>query len=180
MKSSRLSLRRRVLVSSLTWLFLGCMIGVIDGLGKGGGVQIFAMMIGGMTVLPIVGMLLGLVGGDPIGSVTGAAGGLLGCLGAELGCGVQIEPQLLSVILVFTALVGATAFLFMRFLIWKYGMMYRTICWLIGVTPVPKSDWAFVGEFLLSNRHTHAHIHNKSRPNKVRVRWRRLLTRRVS
>ena len=61
---TRPSLGRRVLGMFFTWLFLGALIGVIGGLGQGGGIQIVCMMIGGMAVLPIAGVLLGLIGGD--------------------------------------------------------------------------------------------------------------------
>jgi hypothetical protein len=148
MSNSRLSLGRRVLATSLTWLLLGCVIGVIEGLGQGGGIQILAMMVGGMTVLPVVGVLLGLIGGDAIGSVTGAAGGLLGCLAGDLVSGLSIQPHVLSVLVVFSGLLGATGFLFLRFLIWKYRMMFRTFCWLTGFTPGPGSALGIAAEFL--------------------------------
>jgi hypothetical protein len=137
-----LSLGRRVLVMFFTWLLLGAVIGAIEGLGMGGGIQIVCMMIGGMAVLPIVGLLLGLIGGDAKGSVAGAAGGLLGCWIAGCFGDMPIQPQAVSVILVFCALVGATGFLFVRFLTWKYGMMFRTLCWVIGVTPSWGKSWA--------------------------------------
>jgi hypothetical protein len=73
---TRPSLGRRVLGVFLTWLFLGAVIGVIGGLEKGGGFQIVCMMIGGTTVLAILGVLVGVIGGDAKGSVAGAAGGL--------------------------------------------------------------------------------------------------------
>jgi hypothetical protein len=138
---NRLSLGRRVLVMFFTWLLLGALIGVIEGRGMGGGIQIVCMMIGGMAVLPIVGVLLGLIGGDAKGSVAGAAGGLLGCWISECVGGVPIQAQATNVIVIFGALVGATGFLFVRFLLWKYGMMFRTLCWVIGVTP-SWGNWA--------------------------------------
>ena len=48
----------------------------------------------------------------------------------------------MNVIVIFGALVGATGFLFVRFLLWKYGMMFRMICWAIGVTPASGKAWA--------------------------------------
>jgi hypothetical protein len=133
--ATRLSLGRRVLVMFHTWLLLGALIGAIEGLGMGGGIQIVCMMIGGMAVLPIVGVLVGLIGGDARGSALGAAGGLLGCWLAERFGDVLIQPQATNVIVIFGALVGATGLLFARFLIWKYRMMFRTLCWAVGVTP---------------------------------------------
>jgi hypothetical protein len=124
-----------------TWLFLGAVIGVIGGLGKGGGIQIVCMMIGGMAVLPIVGVLLGLIGGDAKGCVVGAVGGLLGCWIAGCIGTVPIQPQTMNVIVIFGALLGATSFQFVRFLLWKYRMMFRTICWVIGATPASGKNW---------------------------------------
>jgi small basic protein len=49
---TRLSIGHRVLVMFFTWLVLGALIGVIEGLAMGGGLQIVCMMIGGMAVLP--------------------------------------------------------------------------------------------------------------------------------
>jgi hypothetical protein len=139
---NRLSLGRRVLGIFFTWLLLGALIGVIEGREMGGGIQIVCMMIGGMAVLPIVGVLLGLIGGDAKGSVAGAAGGFLGCWISECVGGVPIQAQATNVIVIFGALVGATGFLFVRFLLWKYGMMFRTLCWMIGVTPSWGKSWA--------------------------------------
>jgi hypothetical protein len=137
---------------SLTWLFLGAAIGAIGGMGKGGGVQVVFTMIGGMAVLPIPGVLLGLIGGDPKGSLAGAAGGLLGC--GIAGClgQVPIQPQAIDVIVTFAALVGATAFLFVRFLLWKYGLIFRTICWLTGITPASSKVCALASRFPIPNR----------------------------
>lgn len=132
---NRPSLGRRVVVMFFTWLLLGALIGVIGGLEMGGGIQIICMMIGGMAVLPIVGVFLGLIGGDAKGSIVGAVGGLLGCTIAGCFGEVLIQPQATSVIVVFCALVGATGVLIVRFLLWKYGMMFRTLCWVMGVRP---------------------------------------------
>jgi hypothetical protein len=146
-----------------TWLFLGALIGVIGGLGQGGGIQIVCMMIGGMAVLPIAGVLLGLIGGDAKGSVAGAAGGLLGCRIAGCFGAVPIQPQAMNVIVIFGALVGATGFLFVRFLLWKYGMMFRMICWAIGVTPASGKAWALAGHALIPNRLTAYLVHSAPR-----------------
>ena len=64
---------------SFTWFILGAPIGVIHGLDRGGGFGIVAMMIGGMIWFPILGLFLGLIGGDARSSVIGAAIGLVGC-----------------------------------------------------------------------------------------------------
>jgi hypothetical protein len=175
---TRPSLGRRVLDMFLTWLLLGAVIGAIAGLGKGGGILIVCMMIGGMAVLPIAGVLLGLVGGDAKGSIAGAAGGLLGCGIAGCFGGVTIQPQAMNVIVIFCALLGATAFLFVRFLFWKYRMMFRTLCWAIGVTPASSESWVLAGHALIANRLTGYSVH--SAPVRARSRRHRLLTRRLS
>jgi hypothetical protein len=148
---TRPSLGRRVLCMFLTWLLLGAVIGAIAGLGQGGGIPIICMMIGGMAVLPIAGVVLALIGGDAKGSVAGAAGGLLGCGIAGCFGEVTIQPQAMNGIVIFCALVGATAFLFGRFLLWKYRMMFRTLCWAIGVTPASGNSWIFAGHTLVPN-----------------------------
>src|SRR4051794_33597844 len=79
------SLAHRVLRLTLTWLFLGAVIGVVNGQGTGGNAEIVCMMIGGMIALIIPGIFLGVIGGDARGSIAGAAGGLLGCWSAKLG-----------------------------------------------------------------------------------------------
>jgi hypothetical protein len=132
----QLPLGRRVLSLSLTWLFLGAVIGVVNGQETGGGVEIVCMMIGGMIALAIPGLVLGVIGGDPRGSIAGAAVGLLGCSLAKLGGSVAIEPPVMSTIVILAGLLGATALLFMRFLFWKYRMIFRTIRWLVDSTPV--------------------------------------------
>ncbi len=145
MNSFRRSVGRRVIRMALTWLFLGASIGVIGGVGKGGVIQIVSQMIGGMIILPVAGTLLGLIGGDAIGSVVGAAGGLLGCW--IVGCfgEMPLQPQGTNVIVIYCALIGATGFLFARFLLWKYGIIFRTICWLFDVTPSSVKAWALTG-----------------------------------
>lgn len=130
------SLGCRVLSLSLAWLFLGAVTGVINGQETGSGIAIVCMMIGGMIVLTIPGIFLGLIGGDARGSMVGAAGGLLGCWYATLGGSVAIQPLTMSTIVIVGGLLGATAFLFLRFSFWKYRMIFRSICWIIDLTPV--------------------------------------------
>jgi hypothetical protein len=101
----------------LTWLFLGAVIGVIVGRGQGGGFQIVCMVMAGMVILPIAGVLLGLIGGDAMGSVTGATGGLLSCGIAGCFGEVPIQSQAMSSVVVFGALAGATGFLFVRLML---------------------------------------------------------------
>ena len=137
---------------SLTWLLLGAVIGMVDGLGKGRGVEILCMMIAGMIVLPIAGVFLGMIGGDPRGSVAGAAGGLLGCCAANLTGVAAIQPQCMSTIVIFGALVGATGFLFLHFLLWKYAMIFRLIGGLIGFSPIACRSSAWSGLLSIVDR----------------------------
>jgi hypothetical protein len=132
----RPSVARRVCHMAMTWLLLGASIGAAGAIGQGGPIEIFAMMIGGMAVYPIVGVFLGLLGGDARGSVVGAAGGLLGGRLADVLSSTTVPPSVLSMIAVCGALVGATGFLFLRFLIWKYRTIFRTVWWLVGMTPM--------------------------------------------
>ena len=128
-------LGHRVLSLSLTWLFLGAVIGVVNGQGTRGGSEIVCMMIGGIIALAIPGFFLGVIGGDARGSVVGAAGGLLGCWLTDLGDAAAIHPFITSTIVILGGLLGATGFLVRRFLFWKYRTIFRAICWLIDLTP---------------------------------------------
>jgi hypothetical protein len=139
------SLICRVLRLSLTWLFLGTVFGVVSRQGTGGRIEIVSMMIAGMIVLLIPGVLLGVIGGDARGSILGAAGGLLGCWLAKLGGGVTIQPSIVGVLLIFSGLLGATCFLFMRLLFWKYRIVFSSICWLIDAAPVSGKVSALAG-----------------------------------
>jgi hypothetical protein len=135
-RDPRLSLGHRVLSLSLTWLCLGAVIGVVSARGTGGSIETVSMMIGGMIMLPIPGIFLGVIGGDARGSVAGVAGALLGCWSAKLGGAVAIQPPVVSTIAIMGGLLGATIFLFVRFLFWKYQMIFRTICWFVDLTPL--------------------------------------------
>jgi hypothetical protein len=139
---------------SLTWLFLGAAIGVIQGRATGRLFGVLCMAVGAMTVLQIPGIILGLLGGDTRGSIAGAAGGLLSCWGAKLGGAFEIQPPDVSLVVIFGALIGATAFLFTRFLVWKYGMILRGIRWLIGLTAATSKPLALAGPCTTSRRLT--------------------------
>ncbi len=134
-RKRRQSLGRRLIRLSLTWLSIGAVIGVINARGTGTGIELVSMMIGGMIALVIPGILLGVIGGDARGSVIGVAGGLLGYWLATRG-GVAMQPPVLGVIMIFSGLLGATGFLFTRFLFWKYRTIFRIICWLVDATPL--------------------------------------------
>ncbi len=144
-RQHRRSLGRRVLCLSLTWLFIGAVIGVVNGRGTGTAIEIVSMMLGGMIALLIPGILLGVIGGDARGSIVGAAGGLLGYWLAQLGGNVAVQPPVLGMIVIFSGLLGATGFLFVRFLFWKYRMVFRGICWLIDATPLSGKVSALAG-----------------------------------
>jgi hypothetical protein len=154
----QLPLGRRILLLFLTWLFLGAAIGVINGQGTGSGIQIVCMMIGGMIALMIPGLFLGLIGGDARGSVIGAAGALLACWLTEFCGAVAVQPVVISTTVILGGLVGATGYLFLRFLFWKYRMIFRSICWLIDLTPMSAK---------VSALHSRLRLHQCSAGNSV-------------
>jgi hypothetical protein len=135
---------------SLAWLLLGAVTGVFNGLDKGTASGIVAMMLGGMIVLPVPGVLLALIGGDALGSIAGAAAGLFGCWLAGYGGSAAVEPQFMSVIVVVSALLGATGFLFLRFLLWKYTMIFAAVCWFLRTAPVPAKARILAGHHLFT------------------------------
>ncbi len=147
-----LSLGHRVLRLSLTWLLIGAVIGLFNGRGTGSGIEIASMMIGGMIALMLPGIFLGVIGGDATGSIVGIAGGLLGYWLAQLGGGVAVQPPVVGVIVIFSGLLGATGFLFLRFLFWKYRMIFRSIRWLIDATPLSGKLSGLAGHVHKSHR----------------------------
>jgi hypothetical protein len=134
-RQPQLSLGQRVLRLSLTWLMIGALIGLVGVERKGGVIEIACMLISGMIVLTIPGMLLGVIGADARGSVVGVSGGLLSCWLAKFGGGVALQPHVIGAVVIFSGLLGATCFLFVRILFWKYRMMFRCISWLTGISP---------------------------------------------
>jgi hypothetical protein len=135
---------------SLTWLFLGAVIGVFNGLDTARGPEIVAMMLGGMIVLPIPGVLLGLIGADARGSLGGAVAGLAGCWLGTGGDATAVAPQIMGVMVVIGALWGATGFLFVRFLRWKYTMIFAAISWFLRLAPVPARARILAGHHLIA------------------------------
>jgi hypothetical protein len=151
-RQPQLLLRHRVLHLALTWLFIGALIGLVGTERLGGVIEIISMMIGGMIVLTIPGMLLGVIGGDARGSVIGVTVGLLGCWLAKFGGAVAMQPHVIGVVVIFSGLFGATCFLFVRILFWRYRMMFRCICWLTDKTPVSGKVSALAGHFRIAQR----------------------------
>jgi hypothetical protein len=135
-RQPQLSLGHRVLRLSLTWLIIGALIGLVGVERKGGLTEIVSMLISGMIVLTIPGMLLGVIGGDARGSVVGVCGGLLSCWLAKLIGSVAVQPHVIGVVIIFSGLLGATGFLFVRLFFWKYRMIFRCICWMTDMTTV--------------------------------------------
>jgi hypothetical protein len=144
----QIQLGHRVLSLSLTWLFLGAVTGVINGQGMGGSIELVSRMI----VLTTLGLFLGVIGGDARGSIVGAAGGLLGCSLANLGGVAALQPVVISTVVIFGGLLGATGFLFMRFLVWKYRTILKSICWLIDLTPISGKMSARLGRLPIPQR----------------------------
>jgi hypothetical protein len=166
MRKTSSSLWRRIRSMSMAWLCLGLAIGLLEGLRQGGLVPIVSMTIGAMTILPMVGFVLALIGGDVQGSLAGAGIGLIGCLAIDLDGGVLLPSQGKGAIIIFCALVGATCCMFSRFLIWRYTLIFRAIGWLIGITPASGRASAFLGHFhsIPSGRLTGLPPHHSTRP----------------
>jgi hypothetical protein len=120
---------------SLTWLIVGAMVGLVGGLENQRVSGIIASMLGGMIVLPVLGVLLGLFGGDLKGTIVGAGGGIIACLLVGLG-GLGTSTALVrGFMVIFGGLIGATFFPYVRMLLWTYGMIIRTTCQWIGGVP---------------------------------------------
>ncbi len=145
-------LRNRVLILALTWLLIGAVIGVVGVERKGGGIEIVSMMIGGMIVLLIPGILLGVIGGDARGSALGACAGFLGCCLAEPGGAVMLRPEVTGAVVIFSGLLGATCFLFIRALYWKYRIIFRCIIWLTDIASVSGKLSLLTGHIHLPDR----------------------------
>jgi hypothetical protein len=116
---------RRMRNTYLTWLLLGAFVGAAGGLGTSSASAIISGSIGGMIVLPIVGLAIGVLGGDTKGTFVGAAGGLLGCWLSSRYTGHPIQPLALQLSVVFGALAGATFSLYLMMKIWTYTSIYR-------------------------------------------------------
>jgi hypothetical protein len=157
-----ISLRSQVLRLSLTWVLIGAVIGVVGVERKGAGIEIVCMMIGGMIVLLIPGIFLGVIGGDARGSALGACAGFVGCWLAEPGGAVTLGPQVTGAVVIFSGLLGATGFLFVRALFWKYRIMFRCIRWLTDTTSVSGNVSMLAGHFHVPDRQV-----GKSVPHKI-------------
>ena len=153
-REPRLSLGHRVLRLSLTWLFIGALVGVVGVERKGGAIGIACMMVSGMIVLTIPGILLGVIGGDARGSVVGVSCGLFGCGLAKLSAAVSMQPQVIGAVVIFCGLFGATVYLFVRIMFWRYRLMFRCICWLTEKTQVSGTFSALAGHLQIPQRST--------------------------
>jgi len=177
------SVGRRILDMSLTWLIVGATIGAIGGLRTGRLVELASGVLGGMIVLPIAGVLLGLIGGDAKGSVVGAVGGLMGCWLAKPTGGISLDAVSVEVVVVFGALVGATCLLYLQFVRWSYGTLFRAACqaswstssrWKIGASSgarlvLPSRSTRLVAS---TSRRWQDGVHPAIRPTRPSPRWR--------
>jgi len=128
------SLGRRIRLMSLTWLIVGAVVGLIDGLEKERVSALIASMLGGMIVLPVLGVFLGLIGGDLKGTIAGAGGGIIACLLVGPG-GLGTSTALLSTFMViFGGLIGATFFPYVRMALRTYGLIFRTLASRLGAS----------------------------------------------
>jgi hypothetical protein len=149
----------------LAWLLLGAVIGAVNGLDKSRPSEFVSMVFGGMMALPIAGVFLGVIGGDVRGSIVGAAAGLLGCGLATLDGAAAIPLGGISLIAIIGALLGATGLLFVRFLIWKYTLIFTAIGWFLGLTPVPAKAWIPPSHLLFPRRPATSSVRARRRAN---------------
>ena len=110
MNGSRLAPLRRVLAMVSMWLVIGAMIALLDGLDSGAGFPIVRVMNGGLAALAIAGAVLGLIGGDAIGSGAGAAVAFLGCWAAHYFRSFPVEPDVRYEVVIVGAVFGAIGF----------------------------------------------------------------------
>jgi len=166
-----LSVGRRILHMSLTWLVIGAMVGAIGGARSGSAIELISGVIGGVIVLPVVGVFLGTIKGDAMGSVVGAAGGLLGCWLARPTRGIPPDPLNVEVVVVFGALLGATCLLYLQFVRWSCRILLRRACQLVGGTLA--SCWApALASFFVGSTHEQSTntTHFSNRPDRRRAR----------
>ncbi len=166
-----LSVGRRIFQMSLTWLIIGAMVGAIGGVLSGSAIELVSGVIGGAIVLPVVGVFLGLIKGDAKGSVVGAAGGLLGCLLAKLTRGISPDALSVQMVVVFGALLGATCLIYLQFVRWSYGFLFRRACQLAGGTLASCGAHALASLFVGStHERSTSTAHYNSRPVRQRAR----------
>jgi hypothetical protein len=134
----RISLGRRVVNSSLSWMILGALVGGMGGIRNGVQLELVSSTLGGMILLPVVGVVLGLIGGDCIGSLVGGAGGLLGSTLSRMTTGSVVDIMGMQFLIVFGALAGATCILYLRAVLWSLEIFRRGAAQLLYVTQEPR------------------------------------------
>ena len=82
-------------------------------------------------MLPIAGVLLGLIGGDAKGALLEQLEALMGCWLAKPAGSISIDAVSVEVVVIFGALAGATFMLYLRFVRWSYGIFFRRACQLV-------------------------------------------------
>jgi hypothetical protein len=97
-----------VLQMSLLWLGFGIVVGAASALPDGDAIRIVSGIIAGMIVLPVIGALLGLIGGRWRETLIGGGAGLIVALGLGLATGQSALFAVTNVGLVSGAIVGAT------------------------------------------------------------------------
>jgi hypothetical protein len=166
--ASKVHIGRRILRMALTWLALGAAIGVIGGSGTVSVIGVASSVLSGMIILPIPGALLGLIGGDAKGSVVGASGGLMACLLAKPSGGIPLDPVSVESMVIFGALAGATCVLYLQFVRWSYGVLFRRACQLVGGALVSCRAPALAGYLGSTNERSRNAAHFNSRPGRSR------------
>jgi hypothetical protein len=134
----RISLGRKVVNSSLSWMILGALVGGMGGIRNGVQLELVSSTLGGMILLPVVGVVLGLIGGDCIGSLVGGAGGLLGSILSRMTTGSVVDVMGMQFLIVFGALAGATCILYLRAVLWSLEIFRRGATQLLYVTQEPR------------------------------------------
>jgi hypothetical protein len=122
------TLARRVRDMAALWLVFGALVGVGSAPTGGGAVAIVSFMIAGMMVLPLLGVVLGLLGG---GVKEACIGGLCGgVVGVAVGwaCGARNPLLGANLGLINGGMVGAT-----------FATVFRLANWL---TNAPLTLWA--------------------------------------
>jgi hypothetical protein len=112
--SSRRSLRQRIATMMIVWACFGIPVGICSAPGRDSALNLLSGIIAGVIVLPWVGALLALLGGEVLPVVLGGmAGAVLGALTAGLAAPAALFHTA-GVGLVGGGIVAATFFSFLR------------------------------------------------------------------
>ena len=102
------SLPRRVLHMTALWTFFGTVMGLGMGLMEGGWIGVAAHVVAGLMIMPLLGMVLGLIGGPWRDAFLGAVSGAILGLAAGTFLGNPNPVQIGYACLLVGGMVGAT------------------------------------------------------------------------